>query len=103
MKNIIVSVEQSPNNYSAWIELLPGCVTVGKTIEELIYNMHEAVYGHIDISREYGDYIHPDFDGEYELIFKFDTSKIKEKARNVPMIEVYNSQPKVQKRKLELA
>ena len=73
MKNIIVTVEQSENNYSACIEILLGCIATGKTLGELKRNMSEAVESHIELSREHGDYIHPDFDGEYQLVFRFDT------------------------------
>ena len=76
MKDIIVTVEQSENNYSACIEILPGCVTTGKTMEQIKHDMYEAVEGHIEVSREFGDYIPPEFDGEYRLVFRFDTESL---------------------------
>jgi predicted RNase H-like HicB family nuclease len=71
MKDIIVTVGRTPNNYCAYIEILPGCVTTHKTFEGLVRNMYEAVEFHLEGSREDDDYIHPDFDGEYNLVFKF--------------------------------
>jgi predicted RNase H-like HicB family nuclease len=90
MKNIFVTVEQTKNNYGACIDILPGCVATHKTFEGLVRYMHEAVEFHLEGTREDGDYVHPDFDGEYQLVFQFvDMPKpIKAKA---------------QKRKLELA
>lgn len=76
MKKIIVNVERGNNNYSAYIDILPGCVSTGKTFDELQANMREAVEGHLEISREYGDDIPSEFEGEYELVYKFDTSSI---------------------------
>jgi predicted RNase H-like HicB family nuclease len=90
MKNIIVTVEDAQTNYCAYIDILPGCIATHKTFKGLVRYMYEAVEGHIEISREYGDYIHPDFDGEYQLVFQF-----------VGMLKPIK--PKAQKRKLELA
>jgi predicted RNase H-like HicB family nuclease len=72
MKSIIVTVEMTENNYSAYIESLPGCVTTGKSMDELKRNMYEAVEAHIELSREHGDFIPEVFDGEYRLVFRFD-------------------------------
>ena len=72
MKSIIVTVEISENNYSAYLESLPGCVTTGKSMDELKANMQEAIEGHIEISRKHGDKIPAEFEGEYRLSFRFD-------------------------------
>jgi predicted RNase H-like HicB family nuclease len=72
MKNVIVTVEDAQTNYCAYIDILQGCISTGDTIEELVCNMHEAVEFHLEGTREDGDYIHPDFDGEYQLVFQFD-------------------------------
>ena len=76
MKNVTVTVEMTDNNYSAYIEALPGCVTTGKTMDELKTNMQEAIEGHIEVSREFGDKIPEVFDGEYCLDFSFDTESL---------------------------
>lgn len=36
-------LEGEPGNYSAYVPDLPGCITVGETIEEIRVNIHEAV------------------------------------------------------------
>ena len=73
MKNVIVTVEMTENNYSAYIEALPGCVTTGKSMDEIKANVQEAIEGHIEVSREFGDKIPTEFEGEYRLSFRFDT------------------------------
>ena len=73
MKNVIVTVEMTENNYSAYIETLLGCVTTGKTMNELKRNMYEAVEFHLEGMVEDGDDIPAEFKGEYRLVFRFDT------------------------------
>ena len=76
MKKVTVTVEKSENNYSACIEILPGCVTTGKTMNNLKNNMLEALEAHIELSREHGDFIPEVFDGDYQLVFRFDTESL---------------------------
>ena len=73
MKNVIVTVEKSENNYSAFIETLLGCVTTGKTMDELRHNMYEAVEFHLEGMIEDGIDIPEPFKGKYRLVFRFDT------------------------------
>jgi predicted RNase H-like HicB family nuclease len=47
MKYNIV-IEEAEGNYSAYCPELPGCVTTGKTVEETIKNMREAINLYID-------------------------------------------------------
>jgi len=76
MTNVIVTVEMTDNNYSAYIESLPGCVTTGRSMDEIKANMQEAINGHIDVSREFGDEIPEAFEGEYSLTFRFDAESL---------------------------
>jgi len=73
MKNVIVTVEKSENNYSACIETLWGCVTTGKTMSELKRNMYEAVEFHLEGMAEDGTDIPEPFNEKYQLVFRFDT------------------------------
>ena len=41
------SHRESPNNYSAYVPDLPGCVTTGKTVEEIKTNIREAIELHL--------------------------------------------------------
>lgn len=77
MEKVIVTVELTENNYSAYIEKLPGCAATGKAFQELKENMHEAVGFHLEGSREDGDSIDPIFDNDnYELVFRFDARSL---------------------------
>lgn len=83
MKNITVIVELTDNNYSAYIELLPGCVSTGNTFEELQLNMHEAVELHLETNREYGDSIPDALQGTYKLKFKFHAESLLQHYRGI--------------------
>jgi predicted RNase H-like HicB family nuclease len=83
MEKVVVTVEVTDNNYAAFIENLPGCVSTGKTFNELKSNMVEAVAGHLEVSREFGDKITEPFDGEYELSFRFDTQSLLQHYRGI--------------------
>ena len=43
-----VIIEKCPNNYSAYVPDLPGCVSVGDTLEEVKLMIREAIDFHID-------------------------------------------------------
>lgn len=44
----LVLVEKAENNYSAYAPDLPGCITTGKTPEETLKNMEEAISLHLE-------------------------------------------------------
>ena len=71
MGKVVVTVEVTDKNYAAFIESLQGCISTGKTFRELKSNMAEAVAGHLEVSREFGDEIPEPFSGEYDLSFLF--------------------------------
>jgi predicted RNase H-like HicB family nuclease len=48
MRQYIILIEQGPNNLSAFVPSLPGCVATGKTRQEVIDNMYEAIQFHLD-------------------------------------------------------
>ena len=54
-----VIIEEGPNNYSAYVPDLPGCVSTGETYDEVLRNIHEAIDGHLSVMREHGDPIPP--------------------------------------------
>jgi len=54
MKYAIV-IEQGANNLSAYVPDLPGCITTGKTIEEVEHNIREAIELHLEGLIEDGD------------------------------------------------
>ena len=51
----VVVYEQTPNNYCAYIPDFPGCVSTGKTWEDIQRNIKEAIDGHVGAMAEFGD------------------------------------------------
>ena len=54
MKRYFVVIERTPTGYSAYSPDLPGCVSTGRTREEVEGNIREAIEFHIDGLREEG-------------------------------------------------
>jgi predicted RNase H-like HicB family nuclease len=50
-----VIFEQAESNWAAYVPDLPGCITTGKTMEETEHNIREAIEGHLQTLREFGD------------------------------------------------
>jgi predicted RNase H-like HicB family nuclease len=50
-----VIIERGPENYSAYVPDLPGCVSTGDSYEEVMGNIREAIEGHLHIMQEFGD------------------------------------------------
>ena len=49
-----IVIEKGESNYSAYVPDVPGCVSAGKTVEETIANIREALIFHFDGMREDG-------------------------------------------------
>ncbi len=49
-----IVIEQGENNYSAYVPDLPGCVSVGDTLDEVKSEIREAIAFHLDGMREDG-------------------------------------------------
>jgi len=54
MKRYLVVIERTPTGYSAYSPDLPGCVSTGRTRDEVEGNIREAIEFHIDGLREEG-------------------------------------------------
>ena len=50
----VIVYEQTPNNWSAYVPDLPGCIATGKTREEVDRLIREAIVLYLDAAREYG-------------------------------------------------
>jgi len=50
-----VVFEKAPNNWAAYVPDLPGCVTTGGTLAQAEINIREAIRGHLQTLREFGD------------------------------------------------
>ena len=61
MRQFVILIENGPENLSAYVPSLPGCITTGRTREEIIANMYEAIQLHLEGMMEDGEAI-PDED-----------------------------------------
>ena len=55
MKKYAVVIERGEHNLSAYVPDLPGCITTGRTVEEIERNIREAIELHVAGLREDGD------------------------------------------------
>ncbi len=55
MNKYAIVIEKGPNNYSAYVPDLPGCITTGRTVEEIERNIREAIELHLEGMREDGE------------------------------------------------
>jgi predicted RNase H-like HicB family nuclease len=55
MMRYAILIEPGPNNYSAYVPDLPGCITTGRTLEEIKRNMVDAISLHLESMQEDGD------------------------------------------------
>ena len=49
-----IVIEKGEKNYSAYVPDLPGCVSVGDTVEEVKAEIREAIEFHLDGMRQDG-------------------------------------------------
>jgi len=54
-KRYAIVIEKAEHNYAAYVPDLPGCVSTGKTIEDLEHNIQEAIEGHLQVMKEVGE------------------------------------------------
>ena len=83
MKKNIVEIFFASKNFSAHVQQLPGCISTGKTPDEIKAKIHEAIQFHLDGMKEDGDKLPVSFRGKYELVFKFDTQSLLKYYKNV--------------------
>ncbi len=76
MEKAIVEVNYSGKNYGAHLPELPGCVTTGSSLDEIVRNVNEIVPFHLDGMREDGDAVPAPFDGEYEFEYRLTTEAL---------------------------
>jgi predicted RNase H-like HicB family nuclease len=67
MRQYVILLEKGKDNYGVFAPSLPGCVSVGKTRQEAIDNMYEAIQLHLEGMTEDGDPI-PDEDLEAVIL-----------------------------------
>ncbi len=52
MERFLIIVEKANGNYSAYCPDLPGCVATGKTREEVLKRMEQAIKLHLEGMKE---------------------------------------------------
>ncbi|MFN7926004.1 MAG: type II toxin-antitoxin system HicB family antitoxin [Bryobacteraceae bacterium] len=57
MKKYAVVIERGRDNLSAYVPDLPGCITTGRTVEEIERNIREAIELHLEGMLEDGESI----------------------------------------------
>ena len=55
MRKYAIVIEHGENNLSAYVPDLPGCITTGKTVEEIESNILEAIELHLEGMMEDSD------------------------------------------------
>ena len=55
MKKYLIVIEPTATGFSAYSPDLPGCVSTGRTREQVEQNMREAIAFHLDGLREEGE------------------------------------------------
>lgn len=55
MTEYTVIYERGPNNWSAYVPDLPGCIATGKTRGDLETQIREAIEFHIEGMRQHGE------------------------------------------------
>ena len=50
-----VIFEKAQSNWAAYVPDLPGCITTGGTLEETERNIRQAIEGHLQTMREFGE------------------------------------------------
>jgi predicted RNase H-like HicB family nuclease len=54
-QNYVVVFEQTPNNYCAYVPDLPGCISTGRTWDDMLAMIKEAIEFHIEGLQLHGD------------------------------------------------
>ena len=81
-----VIYERAPNNYSAYSPDLPGCISTGKTWEEIQENIREAIALHVESLIEYGDPV-PQPQRSIEEAMTFHCKALTENDEPIPQLE----------------
>lgn len=50
-----VVIEKAARNYSAYLPDVPGCIATGKTVQQTMDNLREALAMHFESMREQGE------------------------------------------------
>jgi len=66
-KSINIIVEEASKGFTAYVPELPGCITIGNSIEEIKENIRESINLHLEGMKEDGEEIPFNLQKEFEL------------------------------------
>ncbi|WP_148477724.1 type II toxin-antitoxin system HicB family antitoxin [Parabacteroides johnsonii] len=72
MKPVVVIIERTENNYSAYLEGIDGIFAVGKSVDEIKKGIIDSIEALKEECKEFGGEIPEELKGDYDLIFKMD-------------------------------
>lgn len=67
-----VIIEHAGSNFSAYVADVDGIAVTGDSIDEIKFNMCEAIADFIEVNEEFGLETPEVLKGEYELVFELD-------------------------------
>ncbi|MDI9552426.1 MAG: type II toxin-antitoxin system HicB family antitoxin [Bacteroidota bacterium] len=76
MKTILVVLEKSDENYSAYIPEFEGCIATGESLDQVKQRIEEAVEFHIAGMKEEGLDIPDVFQNKYKFSYKIDIESL---------------------------
>ena len=84
MEKVVVNVARTEAGYGCSCDILPGWVVAGsKDFEEFKKEVKESIDLYVKWAKEDGDKYPSVFDGEYEIIYKFDVASLLEYYRGI--------------------
>lgn len=72
MRQLVVIIEKTDNNYSAYVENVDGVIAIGDTLDEIKINILEAINVLVEECIELGCEIPEELKGEYDVVFRMD-------------------------------
>lgn len=76
MSNLTIIIEQTENNYAAYIEGIDGIVATGHSVDEIKTKMIEAIDLYVETCKDMDLEIPKELLGDYNLTFKMDTKSM---------------------------
>lgn len=84
MEKVIMDVAQTENGYSCSCALIPGWVTAYTgDFDGFRRYVKESIDFYVECAREDGETYPPVFDGDYEIIYKFDVQALLEHYKGI--------------------
>jgi predicted RNase H-like HicB family nuclease len=75
-KVLIVRIEQTEKNYSAYLESIDGIIVTGKSVDQIKSNMYAAISLFIEECKELNCEIPEELQSDYELVFKMEVKSV---------------------------